>query len=280
MADDIMTGDSELSALIPEMWSADFYPTLLANLPFIESVDMSYSGEIASLGDTVNISQFPEFGEASELPEDGAQDAAAITVANIQLVANKQIVQDFIVTRKATLQSLPHIQELNRLAMFSVMKKIQQIIIDDTTPNAATPDHSIPYDSGTTLALADILEAKELLDEQDVGEGNRISVLGSAQENDLFNISGFTSRDFIPAGSPLTEGAIKTPVLGFEIRPTTIVSNTAHFFHPSYYTVAIQETPAVEVFNLGSQGKRQTRVNLTAIGGFKQLDGLRVVTLT
>lgn len=123
------------------------------------------------------------------------------------------------------------------------------------------------------------MEAKELLDEQDVPEMNRIAVLGSEQANDLFNINGFTSRDFIPAGSPLTEGAINTPVLGFDIRMTTIAADTAYFFHPSYFTVAIQERPNVEIFNLGSQGKRQTRVNLTAIGGFKQLDSLRVVTL-
>lgn len=155
MADDIMTGASELDAVIPEMWSSDFYPTLLEKLPFIESVDMSYEGEISSLGDTVNISQFPAFGNASVLAEDAVADAQAVTVSNLQLIANKQIVQDFVITRKALLQSLSVVEELNRLAMHSVMKKMQGLIIDNTVPSAATPDHSIAYDSGTTLALAD-----------------------------------------------------------------------------------------------------------------------------
>ena len=56
MADTIMKGGgsgNHLDALVPELWSANFYPTLLENLPFIDVVDRSYEGEIAALGDTV-----------------------------------------------------------------------------------------------------------------------------------------------------------------------------------------------------------------------------------
>ncbi len=280
MPDQVMTAASNLANLIPELWSSNFYPVLKAKLPFIESVDMSYQGEIANLGDTVNVSQFPEFGAAVELAEDQANDAQGITVSNIQLVINKQIVQDFVVTRKAVLQSLDSLNELNDLAMFSVMKKIQSLIIDATSPSSSAPDHTIGYDSSTTLALADILEAKELLDTANVDGASRIAILGAAQSNDLFNITGVTSRDFIPAGSPLSSGAINVPLLGFDIRETTVVSNTARFFHPSYLTMAIQESPAVEVFNLGGEGKRQTRVNLTSLLGIKQMDSARVVSIS
>lgn len=279
MADTVMTAASHLDKLIPEIWSANFYPALVAKLPFIGSVDMSYQGEIASLGDTVNVQQFPEFGSAVDLAEDQANDAQGITVTQTQLVINKQIVQDFIVTRKALLQSLPAVESLNEMAMYSVMKKIQQLIIDNISPNAAAPDHSIAYDSGSTLALADILEAKELLDSQNVSGVSRVGIVGAAQKNDLFNITGFTSKDFVPAGSPLSEGDITLPVLGFEIKETTVVSNTSYWFHPSFLTMAIQEQPSVQVYDLGADGKRATRVNLTSLLGIKQMDDLRVVSI-
>ena len=98
------------------------------------------------------MSQFPEFGDAVELAEDAANDAAGITVTNVQLVINKQIVQDMIITKKALFQWVDAIERLNMLAMFSVMKKIQGLIITDSVPSASAPDHAIPYDSASTLA--------------------------------------------------------------------------------------------------------------------------------
>lgn len=275
----VMTAATHLDKLIPEIWSANFYPALVAKLPFIESCDMSYQGEIQSLGDTVNIQQFPEFGSAVELAEDEANEALGITVTQNQLVINKQVVQDFIVTRKALLQSIPAVEQLNEMAMYSVLKKIQALIIAAIVPNAAVPDHSIAYDTATTLVLADILEVKELLDSQNVDGVSRVGIVGAAQKNDLFNISGLTSRDFVPAGSPISEGDITLPVLGFNIKETTVVSNTSYWFHPSFLTMAIQEAPAVQVYDLGSDGKRATRVNLTCLLGIKQLDGLRVCSI-
>ena len=280
MANAVMTAATEMNALIPELWSSNFYPTLVAKLPMIELVDMSYDGEIQSLGDQVNISAFPEFGSAVDLAESAANDAQGITVSTTPLVINKQIVQDFIVTRKALLQSIDSVEKLNEGAMYSVMKKIQALIIADIAPSSSAPDHSIAYDSGTTLALADILEAKELLDAANVDEANRKAVLGSAAINDLFNITGFVSRDFVPAGSPMSSGQFNVPVAGFEIRSTTAVSTVSYFFHPSFMTLAIQERPNVQVFDLGADGTRATRVNLSSLLGIKQLGSTRVVSIT
>jgi len=147
-------------------------------------------------------------------------------------------------------------------------------------PSAATPDHQIAYTAGTTLALADILATKELLDLQNVPEEGRISVKGAAQWNDIFNITGFTSRDFIPAGSPLTSGSLPTPIAGFLPKMTNVIGNTSYWFHPSFLTLAIQDQLNIEVFNLGVDGVRATRVNSDVLYGIKQLDNLRVVSLS
>lgn len=282
MADQVMRASVETSAIVPEIWSARFYDVLLASLPFNDLIDNTYEGDIRDLGDTVNISSVPEFSNATTLAEDAKNDADAVTITSQALVINKRVVKDFIITRLAQLQSLPHMDKLRELAIYSIMKKMQSLIIADIVPNASTPDHSIAYDTGTTLALADILEAKELLDAQDVPMDDRSAVLGAAQTNDIFNITGFSSSDFLlaaNAGAPLSSGLVP-PLVGFKVRMTTEVGNTSYWFHKSFMTLAVQEGMSVDVFDLGVEGKRAARVNADLLFGLKQLDGLRVVTIS
>lgn len=279
MADDVMKTSAELDGITPELWSAKFYPTLLEQLPFNGSVARDYEGEISALGDIVNINSFPQFDLADEILENERANADSVTASKQQLTINKQLVKDFIITKKAMAQSLDAMNELRDLALHSIMKKMQAIIIAAIVPSASSPDHAIAFDSGTTLQLADILEAKELLDNADVEEPGRKMILGAAQYNDLFNISGFVSRDFIPAGSPLSSGAIATPVLGFQVQWTSEAGNVAYLFHPLFLQLAVQQMPEVKVYDLGVDGKRAQRVNMDVLFGVKQCSDVRVVTI-
>lgn len=282
MSDQVMKASSEMSAIVPEIWSARFYDVLLANLPFASLIDNSYEGEIRDLGDTVNISSVPEFASGNELAEDARNDAEAVTVSGQALVINKRVAKDFIVTRLATLQSIPAMDKLRELAVYSLMKKMQSIIVAAIVPSASAPDHTIAYDSSTTLALADILEVKELLDAQDVPlDDLRSGVVGSAQMNDIFNITGFTSSDFLLAqsGAPLASGLVP-PLVGFKMAMSTEVGNTSYWFHKSFMTIAVQDPVRVLEYDLGVDGKRASRVNCDVLFGVKQLDNTRVATLS
>jgi hypothetical protein len=280
MADQIHTAETELSVIVPEIWSARYYDVLLASLPFNALISRDYEGEIANLGDTVKISTFPEFSAATELAEGAKGDADAVTVTQQSLVINQRTYKDFIITNKAQLQSLPAMDKLRELAIYAIQKRIQAVIIAAISPSSAAPDHQIASDSGTTLALADILEAKELLDAQSVDMGNRHCVLGSAQTNDIFNITGFTSSDFILDGSPLTTGEINRALLGFMPHMTTEVGSVAYFFHQSFMTMAAQKALGVSIYDLGVEGKRAARVNVDTLWGLKQLDSKRVVSIS
>lgn len=280
MADQVMKASNELSVIVPEVWSRRFYDVLLQENPFNDLVDKSYEGEISALGDTVRISTFPEFDEATELQEDQRSDADSITVTQQSLVVDKRFVKDFIVTNRAQLQSLPHMDKLRELAIFSILKKIQSTIISLSVPSASAPDHQIAFDSGTTLALTDLLEAKELLDDQDVPMSERSVVMGSAQLNDVFNITGFTSSDFLVSGAPLQTGQLPPSLLGFAPKFTTALSNVVHLNHRSYFTMASQQGISVNQYDLGVDGKRAARVNVDWLGGFKQLDDKRLVTIS
>lgn len=278
--DKYMTAASEMAALIPEMWSAAFYPTLKGSLPFIDSVAKDYQGEISQLGDTVNVTSFPLFDDAADIAEAEAVDADAVVASGTQIVINKQVAKDFQITKKAQKQSIEAMNALRDLALYAIMKRMQALIIADVVPSAAAPDHSIAYTSGTTLALADLIAGKKLLDAQDVEENGRVMVTGSNQWNDLFNITGFVSRDFIPAGSPLTSGSIASPVLGFNPKYSTLAGTVTYLFHPLFMQLAVQQQPEVEVVSRGAEGIRAMRVNMDVLFGIKQMSNLRVVTIS
>ncbi len=279
MADSIERASTEVDVLVPEIWSSNFYETLLATLPFKDIINKDYEGEISNLGDTVKISTVPEFGEATEFSEDQRVDADAVTVTQQSLVINKQVAKDFIVTNKALLQSLPFVDKLRDLAVYAIMKKIEMGIIALLVPSPSNPDHAIAFDSATTLGLADMLEGKELLDAQDVPAPDRHMVVGSAQLNDIFNITGFTSSDFLVGGSPLSSGQIPTQLLGFMPHFTTLVGNVVYLIHKSAATIAFQKGMSTEKFNLGVDGKRAVRVNSDVLYGQKLLDNTRIVTI-
>lgn len=275
--DEQMTVDTEFSAVVPEIWSASWYPTLLERLPWASSVGKDYEKDIQALGDTVNITIFPQFPEARDLPEGQKNDAQKITLGNSQLLINKQTVQDFIVTARSERQGMDVQQKLMDLAFFSIMKKMQKNIIANVAPSTSAPDHVIPYQSGTTMALADWIEVKGLLDDQNVPEQGRKSILDSPQLNNLFNISGFMSRDFVPSSTMMQTGVIQTPVLGFEVLWTTVADGISTFFSPEFIQIAVQENPVPKIYDLGGDGQRAKRVNMTVLYGIKQVDSLRVV---
>jgi len=268
------------AVIIPEKWSARFFKVLLATLPFNDSIDRNYEGEIQSMGDIVNISTMPEFDTAGLLSEGAAGDTEAVTLTGQQLTINSRAYKDVMVTRTAQLQSLSFMDELQDKMIFAINKKIHADIISAIVPSASTPDHQISYDSGTTLALADILEVKELLDTQNVPMEDRVAVLGAAQLNDVFNITAYTSKDFVPAGSPLSEGLFRFPLAGFKIKWTTLVGNTSYWFHPSFLTMAIQDQLSVKMYDAGVDGVRAQRINADVLYGIKQLDNTRVATLS
>lgn len=279
MADALHRVSSELSVLTPELWSSNYYDALLANLPMADTLSRDYQGEIQSLGDTVNVSQFPEFGDAVELAEDQRNDAASITVSQIQLVINKRVAQDFIITNTAMLQSLPAVNKLQELAIYSIMKKIQALIIALIVPSASNPDHAIAFDSGTTLVLADLLEAKELLDAADVPMSNRHLCFGAAQMNDLLAISSFTSSDFVASNAPLINGNLPSQIVGFMPHFSSLFANTVYLYHSSFFQIAAQQAMNVTQYDLGVDGKRAQRINCDTLLGMKQFDNQRVVTI-
>lgn len=278
MADGYLRTGTELSVIVPQIWSQRYYDVLLAELAFNPIISRDYEGEIQNLGDTVKISQFPEFSAAAEVAEDVRTDASSLTVTQQSLVINKRVTKDFIITNKALLQSLPAMDKLKELAVYAINKNIHATIIASIVPSS-TPQQSISFAAGTTMALSDMLASKKLLDAENVPMTDRHMVLGANQLSDIFNIAGFTSSDFVLTGGMLQTGKLPTSLLGFEPHFTGVLTDVVYFFHKSFMTMAAQTGMNVAVYDLGVDGVRATRVNCDTLYGLKLLDGKRVVQL-
>lgn len=277
MADELMTAGGDLSVIIPEYWSATWFDVLLQAIVFQDCISQDYAGTIANLGDTVNVTQFPEFDDAYEFQENEAVPADSLAPSQIQLVVNKRVAKDFIITNQAVIQGLDAQMKLRDLAFYSIMKRMQKIIIENTV--AKTTTHALSYTSGTTLALADFLAVKEALDTSDVPDANRFSVHGAAQWNDFWNITGFTSRDYIPGSDMNSSGSLPGRLLGFLPKMTNAASTSSYFFHRTYMQMAVQKNPLPKVYDKGGEGVRALRVNMDVLFGVKQFDNERVATL-
>ena len=280
MANAYMKTSAEVSAIVPAQWSQKYYDVLLAELPMESLITRDYEGDISSLGDTVKIPTIPEFAEGVEYAEATANDAEAVTVTTQDLVINKHIVKDFIVTNKASLQSIPFVEKLKELAIYSIQKKIQSLILAATVPSAAAPDHTLSAVTPGVFALADILALKELLDNQNIPMADRHLCLGAGPLNDIFNITGFTSSDFVASGSPLQSGQLPGQLVGFMPHFSTVFASTVYAFHSSYLTIAAQQGMQVNEYDMGVDGIRAKRVNCDTLLGMKQLSNVRVATCT
>lgn len=277
--DEIFTTNNEVAAIVPELWSANYFAVLLQNLAYNSLISTEWEGEIKDLGSVIHLASFPEFGLGEELAEDAESEAEATVIGSQALTINKRVVKDFIVSKKAMLQSLPMMDKLRDLAVYAIMKRIQLTIIETIIPSASAPDHTIAYTSALTLALVDLIAGKKLLDEQNVPFADRHMVVGSGPLNDIFNIVGFMSSDFSASGG-LNSGNVPSQLLGFAPHFTTAQGTTTTLFHRSFMTMATQQGMDVKLYDLGVvNGKRATRVNLDTLYGLKQMDNKRVVTI-
>ena len=70
------------------------------------------------------------------------------------------------------------------------------------------------------------------------------------------------------------------PIVGFEPKFTSIASAVTYLYHPSFLTLAIQQSLNIEVSSMAADGVRGTRVNVDLLAGVAQLDDVRVVTIS
>ena len=144
--------------------------------------------------------------------------------------------------------------------------------------SASSPDHIIDqFGSSGTLTLAKILNARRLLDNQDVPEDDRFMLINPEQESELLALQAFYDASQYGAREGLMNGEIGR-VYGFSvIKSTVCAADVALYYHRSACAFARQVEPKWEQDR--NLSKLANEYSLSCLYGAKILDsGKRNVT--
>lgn len=277
MADQVLTVGGSNSAIVPEVWSSMFQTEFNDSIVFPSIVRRDYEGEIANQGDTVHIPSIADV-EASELLDGGRNDAITITATVDDLVVDLIAAVDYKVSTLADLQSIPFVNELRARGSSAILRKIQDKMISRVAPSTSAPDHVIAYDSSTTLADADLLEAFDLEATANWARSNdKYLVTGELQYNDLTSISKFYDKT-LSGVAGVEQGKMLAPIYGHNVSSSTACGTTTYLFEGSFMQAAIGGLN-VKVTDLAVLGERGYRLNMDVIYGIKQVHNDRVITI-
>lgn len=137
--------------------------------------------------------------------------------------------------------------------------------------SASSPDHILNhYGSSAAITRTKILEARKLLDNQNVPDSERFMVISPLQEAQVLDIDGFVLAQNIGGTAPVLNGEIGS-LFGMRIIKTTVCEdNVTLYLHSSAAAFARQVEPKFEtVRNIRTLS---WEYSLSALYGAKILD--------
>ncbi len=143
--------------------------------------------------------------------------------------------------------------------------------------SASAPDHIVDhYSSSALITRAKILEARKLLDRQDVPDSDRFCIISPEQEAELLNIDGFVDADKYGARTALLNGEVGQ-LFGFRFIKTSVCEdNVTLYYHKSACAFARQIEPKWETMR--NLSLLADEYSLSTLYGAKVLDsGKRLV---
>jgi N4-gp56 family major capsid protein len=144
--------------------------------------------------------------------------------------------------------------------------------------SASSPDHIIDhYSSSGAITRTKILQARKLLDDQDVPDSDRFMLVNPAQEAELLDIDGFVDADKYGSTDAKLNGELGR-LFGFRIIKSTVCENDVTlYYHRSACAFARQIEPKWEKDR--NLSKLADEYSLSSLFGGKVLDsGKRNVT--
>ena len=199
-----------------------------------------------------------------------------LTWAVDNLVLDKHRVVQVNLEKIASLQSkvAQELQIAERAGLdlaFDTDLKIVEAFYD--AASGSSPDHIIPY-AGSSLAGADILEAKRLLDVQKVPQSDRYLAVSPTSYSKLLAISDFVRYDAIFANQTtvgIRPGVVGT-IYGFEVFMSQAVEDLKDIaFHRSALAYGVQQGVTYE--------NDLDLKNLATLHSFDQIYGIKGLDL-
>ena len=189
---------------------------------------------------------FPYAGDftVNDKTENAAVSAQVLTYSADTLNLSKHKVVQWIIEKIASKQSAVAI-EVDAIAR-AARGLAKQLDVDIYTAlkgaSSSSPDHRVAY-AGSTIALADILNAIKLLDLQDVPEEGRYLAINPTEKAEILGISGFIDASKLGSGAPLRTGQIGE-IYGIPVIVSTVVeTDNSVLYHRESTVWGLQAAP-------------------------------------
>jgi N4-gp56 family major capsid protein len=281
MADALM-GNTEVSATskaIVDSLAQKYLVQEAKLLPLFSN----YSNLVVKGASSIKVPRSGGFTVASK-SENTSADASIITYAADTISLNRHRYIQFLLEDYAS--SVASVDVVSD----ALMKASKDLALDFDTyllstliagASASSPDHIIQYTDGTNedIELADILNARKLLVDQNIDPRECAMMIGSGQERNMLKIADFIDASKYGSNAPIVAGEIGM-VYGMKVILHTglTAGNKTVFAHPSALGFAFSQDARVQSFyDLKELGNRWS---LDTIYGASVLDsGKRCVVI-
>jgi N4-gp56 family major capsid protein len=150
----------------------------------------------------------------------------------------------------ADIKAVPNVQAeiVQEMANEVALQFDRDVITELKLASTAAPDHLVDYvdGAGDTLALADIANARALLNRQNVPMADRYMMISPEKEKNLLNIENFISAEKYASREALLEGEIGR-IFGFSVMVHNELSDLESlFWHKSAVGYAMSLNPSFE----------------------------------
>ena len=167
--------------------------------------------------------------------ENTAADASSITWATDAILLDQHKYIQWLIEDIASAQTVVRVVEENvKRASQDLARDVDQNLINVLEgASASTPDHRIAYAATTTIAEADILDARELLINQFLNPQECFLGVSPAQEAVMLALDNFIQADRYGSNEPRVNGEIGK-VFGVKVFVHTDIEDLKSLmFHPS-----------------------------------------------
>ena len=214
--------------------------------------------------------------------ENTAVDAQISAFTADTITIDQHRVIQFLVEDIAGQQaSVEVVQEYLMRAMKGLALDIDEKILTELRlASASSPDHEIKFNDATNedIEIVDILEARKLLQTQNLDPRELVLAIGPDQEKNMLQIEQFVDASRYGKDSAVLNGEIGM-VYGCKVVVHSSIASEAVMFHKSAAGFALQMAPRVQRdYDLANLA---WRYSVDFLGGFEVLDaGKRTVHIT
>jgi hypothetical protein len=261
---------TEVGTTRQDLVSAIVQETLRAKSKYIGLVQ-DYSSQLPAGAKSLYIPRRGTFS-AETKAEDTDLTSQALTFTQDQLtLSHKAILSE--VELIAELQSAVNVEaEVIKESAAELAKAMDDLILAQLKlASSSAPDHILDYvdTSGNVIALADIANARKLLNVQNVPMEDRFMAVSALKEYEMLQIAGFVQAERYGSNEPIVNGEIGR-IFGFKVILDPALGNAETlFWHKSACAFAVQLAPQFESMMHLAGVKKQYLLH--TIGGAKVL---------